>query len=704
MDPTSAQAQEDEDQQYYTSMVMMASNYTSVKKMSQQQGGPVTKKGKGTRRAPPAQNPSAREFNPSSNASVPANNASAQKASTHASPVAQYPPQLNSGDMTYFRNDSIASSVSSLYSNPDQCVASPLGEDTHVDITFPDPPTIASVNKEGVVSYRHNPYSRSVSTVVTNPQSMCASFRSSLASSLSQFDSPSQMVLNGPGNAFGQEPHFSSAASTSSCCSMDSGCYGGQAYQQTMDIGSYHVDPTPEMIPSTGKGNRRGNEKGARQANSRQAPSADQNVDHANNNNFSSNLHEQYESIVEHLETEACSARGRQLLVHILRLRDTEKSLEVFSKLLPHANAVSLDSNGCHVARALVENLPTSDVLQFIHSLYPATIFRLCTTSQHTRRVVQAIFENHRGPELTPLVEVLANDACRLAVTQQGCIIIMNVLSHAMVDQKALFLPHLMPILATLATDQYGNYVVQALFDNREGLVTMEELNSAFGKHRIPHSCHKCASNVMEKLVSSVTGITRRQMVQEFIFDPLHCHTLLLDCYGNFVLQAIIKSSKEPAEFQVIYDTVVSYLPNSPYGQKIGAKLQAKYREIFHTEPPAAPQPPSGQPPARQPQHAHTNYICSITMSFLLCIQHPFGDTPNADLASQESRTWENFSIVFFELCSAERRIIRPPLLTLWAILKLELQSLHPLTLHLDATQFFIMLYLFLLDPRALIE
>lgn len=297
-------------------------------------------------------------------------------------------------------------------------------------------------------------------------------------------------------------------------------------------------------------------------------------------------LEEHFANILPHLEEAACTAQGRQILIDTLRLRDPEKKNIILHRLLPVANSFFLDPNGCHLARELVEMTSISELLPFLQTLYPSTIYRLCTTSQHTRRVVQAIFECHRGPELTPLAEVLAQDSYRLSLTQQGCIVIKNVFVCATLAQKTLFLPFLMPMLPKIAVDPYGNYVTQALIENHQGVVSMEEVSEAFGPHRLQLCCNKCASNVMEKFVSSVTGTTRSQVVQELVFDERHCHALLLNCFGNFVLQSIIQSSNDPTEFQAIYGTVASYLSNSPYGQKISAKLQGKYREMFQCEPP----------------------------------------------------------------------------------------------------------------------
>lgn len=302
-----------------------------------------------------------------------------------------------------------------------------------------------------------------------------------------------------------------------------------------------------------------------------------------------SSLGECLTNILPCFEEYVSTPQGCHFLIRVLQQGDPEMTNTVLQHLRPLANSMFVDPNGCHVARALVRKISTSQLATILRILYPSTIYRICTTSLHTRRVVQTIFECHKGPELMPLVEVLAQDVCRLSVTQQGCIVIKQVLIHASLDQKALLLPFLRPRLATLATDQYGNYVVQELIVNHKGLLSMEELNRAFGRSRLSLCCNKCSSNVMEKLVTAATGVVRRQLVQELVFDAPHCYTLILNCFGNFVLQAIIQSSTEPAEFQIIYDTVVSFLPDSPYGQKISAKLNEKYRDLFQQEPPSHP-------------------------------------------------------------------------------------------------------------------
>lgn len=542
---------DDDGDQFYASMVMMASNYKSIRKQGNGPANPApVKKAKAGQKRNTGNN---KQRSSSQLLSLPPSECSAQN-SPPAPVLTRY--AMESAGVSEMIQPTYASSLNDLGGYGD-FACSP----THVDITFADPPVLTTVSKDGSLSYRHNPYSRSVSTiVVSESHSLCAS-----------------------------------SIRSASCNSVDS-------YHPSAPCSPFYMDPSETNMYRTPTAEARPQKVGPMGTldlnsvmNNNGHSSSNTNCNQLNgnaatintNNNGATDIREQFECIADRIEEEACTPRGRQLLVHVLRSRDFDMVGKAVESLLPHANTIALDPNGCHVMRALVEHLALQEVLLFVQALHPTTIFRLCTSSQHTRRVIQAIFETHQSVELNGLVNVLANDACRLSMTQQGCIVIMTVFSHALVEQKLRVLPYLMPLLSALATDQYGNYVVQTMIEHHEGIVSIEELNAALGKYRIPHSCHKCASNVMEKLVTYATGATRRQIVQEFIFDPMHCHTLLQDCYGNFVLQAIIKSSSDEAEFRVIYDTIITHLPNSPYGQKIGGKLHEKYKAVFHTDPPA---------------------------------------------------------------------------------------------------------------------
>lgn len=288
------------------------------------------------------------------------------------------------------------------------------------------------------------------------------------------------------------------------------------------------------------------------------------------------NITEQFYSMVGSIAHSSCSARGRHLLISVLRLQHLDKIQMIFDEILPQVNTLILDAQGCHVIRTLLEYLNEEQLTTLTSYLEEATIISTATSSQHTRRALQTLFERHRSSALDYIVQVVAADATRLAMTQQGCIAVMRMIENSLPHQKQHLVSALIPSLPTLTMDPYGNYVVQCILQNFDAHLTASVVCDAYTGHWVPLSCNKFASNVMEKVVRMMTGPARTTLVRELVFDTNNLLCLMQDGFGNFVLQAIIDSSTDPAEFRTIADAVRPQLHTSPYGHKIDGKLKSK--------------------------------------------------------------------------------------------------------------------------------
>jgi hypothetical protein len=288
------------------------------------------------------------------------------------------------------------------------------------------------------------------------------------------------------------------------------------------------------------------------------------------------NITEQFYSMIGSIAHAACSARGRHLLISVLRLQHLDKIQMIFDEILPQVNALILDAQGCHVIRTLLEYLSEEQLTTLTSYLEEQTIVATATSSQHTRRALQTLFERHRSNALDYIVQVVAADATRLSMTQQGCIAVMRIIENALPHQKQHLVAALIPSLPTLTMDPYGNYVVQCILQNFDANLTASVVYDAYTGHWVPLSCNKFASNVMEKVVRLMTGSARVSLVRELVFDTNNLLCLMQDGFGNFVLQAIIDSTTDAAEFRSIAEAVRPQLHTSPYGHKIDGKLKSK--------------------------------------------------------------------------------------------------------------------------------
>ncbi|KAG5511738.1 hypothetical protein GH5_08047 [Leishmania sp. Ghana 2012 LV757] len=293
-------------------------------------------------------------------------------------------------------------------------------------------------------------------------------------------------------------------------------------------------------------------------------------------------LEEQFLSVLGNIPSTAMSSRGRHILLNVLRLQHMDKIQMIYDELVPQFNTVAMDQHGCHVARTLIEYISTPQMEALVPYIDPHVIRQMAATTQHTRRVLQAIFEHHRSDALMPIVEVVTSDCQRLSVTQQGCIAIIRIIEYAMPAQKRTLINALVPLLSTLAKNQFGNYVVQCILKNMEGYVSLNDLVGSFQGHWVELSCDKYSSNVMEKIVGLLKGNLRQRIVNELIFDVAHLQCLMQNSFGNYVLQAVIGSAVNQYEYGLIYDAVTPLLHTSPYGHRIEAKLKARYDALYN--------------------------------------------------------------------------------------------------------------------------
>lgn len=302
-------------------------------------------------------------------------------------------------------------------------------------------------------------------------------------------------------------------------------------------------------------------------------------------------LEDQFLSVLGNIPSTAMSSRGRHILLNVLRLQHMDKIQMIYDELVPQFNIVAMDQHGCHVARTLIEYISTPKMEALVPYIDPHVIRQMATTTQHTRRVLQAIFEHHKSDALMPIVEVVTSDCQRLSVTQQGCIAIIRIIEYAKPAQKRTLISALVPLLSTLAKNQFGNYVVQCILKNMEGYVSLNDLVGSFQGHWVELSCDKYSSNVMEKIVGMLQGSLRQRIVNELIFDVAHLQCLMQNSFGNYVLQAVIGSAVNQYEYGLIYDAVTPLLHTSPYGHRIEAKLKSRCDALYSKPAPAGATP-----------------------------------------------------------------------------------------------------------------
>ncbi|RNF16812.1 pumilio protein 9 [Trypanosoma conorhini] len=273
----------------------------------------------------------------------------------------------------------------------------------------------------------------------------------------------------------------------------------------------------------------------------------------------------------------ACTAEGRSMLLAAMRSQDAMVIDTMVSEIVADVETVALDNHGCHVLRVLKDYMSPEQTALLVSSFNETLVLNLCTVSQYTRRILQALFERPLI-DLQPIVNVLASNVQYLAATQQGCISLMRIFELCGAEQKLQLMAPLVPLFTHIALDPFGNYVVQCAIEHSEKTVAAQYTVSCFAGELLNMSCNKYASNAVEKIIKACGDVpaVRRMLMDELIFNPAALLQMVQDSFGNFVVQSIIEHTENPNELKRICDRLRPALLSSPYAAKIEAKIRAK--------------------------------------------------------------------------------------------------------------------------------
>ena len=297
---------------------------------------------------------------------------------------------------------------------------------------------------------------------------------------------------------------------------------------------------------------------------------------------------EQFRRSVGGLADAACTPEGRAMLLAVLSLNQAEKRRAVFEEVLGDIGRVCLDPIGCHVAKFVVEGADEQQLAALLEKLDEPLVLRMCTVSQHTRRIVQSLVDCHSMAKITPIVTMITNNAVFLSSTQQGCISLMRIYEKGSKKQKENIATLLLPSLHQLCHDPYGNYVVQCIVEHTDINKTYSYVAKSLAGHLFSISVNKFGSNVCEKLINTNHNGIRSIILNELIFNNNFLHDTANDGYGNFVLQTLITTCSKYLEFKKISERLRPYLTMSSFGHRIDQRIKLKRHEFYnmkHTMP-----------------------------------------------------------------------------------------------------------------------
>ncbi|KAG6632716.1 pumilio homolog 12 isoform X2 [Carya illinoinensis] len=262
---------------------------------------------------------------------------------------------------------------------------------------------------------------------------------------------------------------------------------------------------------------------------------------------------------------------GNYLVQKLLENCDDDQRMQILHTITRRSGElvrISCNMHGTRAVQKVIETLKTpAQFSMVVSSLKPGivTLIKNINGNHVAQRCLQCLM-----PECTEfLFEAATANCVDLATDRHGCCVLQKCLSHSDGEQRRRLVCEITSNALILSQDPYGNYVVQYVFDLQLPWATVDILNQLEGNYA-DLSVQKFSSNVVEKCLHYAGEDYQPRVIQELIDNP-RLDQIMLDPYGNYVIQAALSQSKGALHNALVaairrHDPV---LQTSPYGKKV---------------------------------------------------------------------------------------------------------------------------------------
>ncbi|CAH8377219.1 unnamed protein product [Eruca vesicaria subsp. sativa] len=311
----------------------------------------------------------------------------------------------------------------------------------------------------------------------------------------------------------------------------------------------------------------------------------------------------------------ARTQHGCRFLQRKFAERDVNDIEMIFNEIIDYITELMIDPFGNYLVQKLIEVCSQEQRMQIVHSITrkPGVLIKI-SCDMHGTRVVQKIVETVKRQEevlmimsalrhgivtliksvngnhvvqrclqyLLPhcekfLFEIVITHCVELATDRHGCCVLQKCIGYSKGEQKDHLVSGITSNALLLSQDPFGNYVLQFVLELQLQWAINEILEQLDGNYT--HlSMQKFSSNVVEKCLRLADDKHRARIIRELV--TYGClDKVMLDPYGNFVIQSALKQSKGTNAYGLLVDAIklhISSLRTNPYGKKVLYAISSK--------------------------------------------------------------------------------------------------------------------------------
>ncbi|EEF52315.1 RNA binding protein, putative [Ricinus communis] len=269
-----------------------------------------------------------------------------------------------------------------------------------------------------------------------------------------------------------------------------------------------------------------------------------------------------------------------QKLVEVCSEEQRTRILLAVTKNEVQLVSICLNMHGTRAVQKLLEGIASTQQVSITARQQVSLIMSALSSGavelakdMNGHHVIKYCLEHFLPEDNKYLLKVVADNCFDIATDKSGCCVLQQCVDHSMGEPRDRLVASITNIALRLAQDRYGNYVIQHLLGLRNPLITANLFRQLEGYFAVL-SCDKFGSNVVEKCLLESRAEQCTQIISELLRSP--CSSMLLvDPYGNFVIQSALKVSKglvQGAMLELIRQNIPA-MRSSIYGRKLLAWL-----------------------------------------------------------------------------------------------------------------------------------
>ena len=272
---------------------------------------------------------------------------------------------------------------------------------------------------------------------------------------------------------------------------------------------------------------------------------------------------------------------GNYLVQKILEKIQVNDFYQVALKIIESFNDLCIHNFGSRVIQKFIE-VSTMEFLELLQEVIAKNLYFLYNNPNGIHIISKYVA---RAKNVDFIFSFLENNIQEISKNKDGCCMIQKVFEGGLNENKIKLLNKITNYTLDFIVDKHANYIIQLAFNLAPYEVLLKIVNILFENSKIFISLCKLkfSSNVIEKSID-----TPNSKIQLLIAESISkCEDedigeLLIDIYGNYVIQKALAVSKGLSFFNMLnkISPNINKLNNVVFGPKLILKLINIYPEL----------------------------------------------------------------------------------------------------------------------------